>query len=91
MFSRNRLCKARDHFLLPSLFELHRQLIPLDLADGAIAELLVEHALADRKRRAWHDCARGHKLALDLGRRAPRAVPRRAFAPPIGLCAPRGR
>src|SRR5688572_28075270 len=43
------LHEARDHPLLARLLEAHRELVPVDLAHRAVAEFLVEHALAARE------------------------------------------
>src|SRR5207302_1464662 len=44
-----RLDEAVEHLLRPGLLEFYVQLVPVDRYDTAVAELLVEHALADRE------------------------------------------
>src|SRR5690606_31952100 len=66
--SSNAFDEAVDHALLASLFEGNRQLVSVDDENAAIAELLMEYALADRKGRCGAGRLR-HQFALD-GERA---------------------
>src|SRR5262249_30866549 len=73
------LHKAVHHPLLAGLVELHDELVAVDRGDVAVAEFLVEHAIADGK---WRDGADrfGHQLAFDGEREtAPRLASRAAM------------
>src|SRR5579884_3670651 len=41
--------EAVEHFLPARMLEIHLQLVAFDRSDGAVAELAVEHALAERE------------------------------------------
>src|SRR4026209_1629849 len=58
------LDEAVHHLLLPCLVEIDGELVAVDLRDAAIAEVLMEHAHADRKSGALRR-ARRHQRAVD--------------------------
>src|SRR5215475_12637988 len=68
--------KRVDHALLARLVESDEELVAFDRDDVAVAEFLVEHALADAVRRGRTGRAR-HQFAVDRHRAAP---PRCALA-----------
>jgi len=70
------LHEAVHHLLLAGLVELDGELVAVDDADAAIAELLVEDAVADREGRGIAGRA-GDQLALDGERSAARRTARR--------------
>src|SRR5690606_29878564 len=73
------LHKGVDHLLLSRLVEGDHQLVALDRADVAVAELLVEDAVAPRPAAAGGRIGGGHQAAVALDQRMPRrAVRRRA-------------
>ena len=57
-----------QHALLAGLVEIDGQLVAVDRADAAIAEFLVEDALADRIVAGAADDALGDQFALDQAR-----------------------
>lgn len=61
----HRADKPIQHPLLPRLVEIDRQLVPLDRRHIPIAELLVEHPVADVELRRFGGHRLRHQLALD--------------------------
>jgi len=63
------LDEAVEHLLRPGLLEFYVQLVAVDRHHAAVAELLVEHALADREVGlvALHGAAVVHGLVAPAG------------------------